>query len=222
MHKLKETGDGSNTLYIPELDETYHSIHGALQEAQHVFIDNGLRFVSEQQEKQRIQVFEMGFGTGLNALLTCLYAMKHETKVSYIGLEAFPVEWSIVQKLQYETLFDEEVEDLLEAIHQCEWEQESKINEYFSLLKLHYKIEEQPSIATLDLIYYDAFGPRAQEQMWAQEHFDYLAHNTQPEGVLVTYCAQGQFKRNLKAAGWEVERLPGPPGKREMTRAFLK
>lgn len=218
--KVIETSDGSKTIYLEDLDETYHSVHGALQEAEHVFIKNGIDYLSKRQKE--ITIFEMGLGTGLNALLTAIYALENQIKVNYIGVEAFPVSWEVVQALDYlGQIQNPESAHFLEKIHACKWNENTEIHECFSLLKIEARLEDQPRLPRLDLVYYDAFGPRAQAELWKQKHFEYLAKNSQPNAVLVTYCAQGQFKRNLKAAGWSVERLPGPPGKREMTRGTL-
>ena len=218
--KVIDTNDGSKTIYLEDLDETYHSIHGAVQEAMHVFIENGLKYVASN--KKEITIFEMGFGTGLNALLTAIYAYENNVEITYVGLEAYPVEWRVVEELDYlSQVQHSKGAEFLKKIHQVAWEKHQEIHQNFRLLKKKGRLEDQPEIPAIDLVYYDAFGPRAQAELWNQEHFEYLAKNCQTNAVLVTYCAQGQFKRNLKAAGWQVERLPGPPGKREMTRGTL-
>lgn len=215
--EVVKTSDGSTTIFLPELDENYHSTHGALQEAIHVFIENGLKHC--EADLDRIRIFELGFGTGLNALLTLLH---HQKPVDYFGLEAFPVEKELLDQLNYaETIVEERATDLFHKIHASEWGKPITIEEGFTLEKVALKIEElkdEQLNGSFDLIYFDAFGPRAQAELWEPEIMQKMADLLRPGGVLVTYCAQGQFKRNLKGAGFSIERLPGPPGKREMTR----
>lgn len=206
-----ETSDGSHTIHVEGIDETYHSRHGAVQEAMHVFINHGLKSISKKDGP--IEIFEMGFGTGLNAWLTAISA---EQPVKYTGLEAFPVEKEMYDQLNYA----ESRKELYSAIMLSEWGSWKRISEQFMLLKIHDKLEtvSLPK-ENYDLIYYDAFGPRAQEELWKIEPIEKICESLKIGGVLVTYCAQGQFKRNLKASGMKVESMPGPPGKREMTRA---
>lgn len=215
---VRKTGDGSTTIYIPEMDENYHSHHGAIQEARHVFIEHGLKFLN----KKELTIFEMGLGTGLNALLTLDFSLLHKTKIHYIGLEAYPVDLDMIDELNYVGSINPELHSSFVAIHQQEWGSSEAHFEEFTLEKVHEKIESyQPSENSVDLIYFDAFGPRAQSDMWELPVLEKMAKMLKPGGVLVTYCAQGQFKRHLKSLGFEIERLPGPPGKREMTRATL-
>lgn len=209
-----QTSDGSHTIHVEELDETYHSRHGAAQEAKHVFIDHGLNFI--QGKSEPIEIFEMGFGTGLNAWLT---AISTSFPVRYTGLEAFPVEKEIYEQLNYA----ESNKEIYKAIMTAEWESWNEISNQFQLLKIHDKLETVSLLKEhYDLIFYDAFGPRAQEELWGLDPIKKISNSLKVGGVLVTYCAQGQFKRNLKACGMEVQSLPGPPGKREMTRAIKR
>lgn len=214
---LRKTADGSYTLYVEELDETYHSTHGAVQEAMHVFIRNGLEFVQERERKQ-IQILEMGFGTGLNAWLT---AIQDQVPVVYTGIEAYPVDVSTLEALNYGTDAAEKDQLVFRQIAQTKWNTMQEITPAFHLKKLHIPLAEVnlPN-ACFDLVYYDAFGPRAQSELWELEPLRKIVESMKVGGVFVTYCAQGQFKRNLKALGMQVESLPGPPGKREMTRAI--
>ena len=210
------TNDGSNSLYIPEMDETYHSVHGAIQEARHVFIENGLKLV----DKSEINVFEVGFGTGLNAFLSAQFSSDSNCDISYHTIEAFPVEVELVNSLNYKDLISED-SSLFNRIHSVDWEIESAITETFKLIKIEAKMESfQPKMAFYHIVFFDAFGPRVQSEMWSililQKMYDCLM----PKGKLVTYCAQGQFKRDLKAIGFEVKTVSGPPGKREMTIAI--
>ena len=213
--ELKITADGSSTLYIPELDENYHSDHGALQEAMHVFIENGLNTI----ESDQISVFEMGFGTGLNALLTSIQSKKLQKHISYVGIEAFPVSAEHIAEINYIELVGEEHAVDFQQMHQSNWNEKITINHNFDFTKIHEKIEDYSIPKNeFDLIYFDAFGPRAQTSMWEISILEKMHKGLKPGGMLVTYCAQGQFKRNLKSLGFEVIPLPGPPGKREMTK----
>lgn len=209
-----ETSDGSHTIHVEGMDETYHSRHGAIQEAKHVFIQNGLNCFKKTVAP--IEILEMGLGTGLNAWLT---ATLTEFPIRYTGLEAFPVEKEIYDKLNYA----DSNRSVYDAIMSTDWGKCVQINDLFELEKIHDKLENVVlKKEHFDLIYYDAFGPRAQEELWGIEPIRKICESLKVGGVFVTYCAQGQFKRNLKACGMEVESLPGPPGKREMTRAIKR
>jgi len=217
--KVQLTDDGSSTIYIPEMDETYHSSHGAIQEARHVFLKYGI----ETLKRNEISVFEMGFGTGLNALLTLKYAKEAGVNVNYKGIEAFPVEQGLLDSLNYISEIGEEYNDSFELIHSSSWNVENRITEEFVLNKIHQKIEVYSADDnSVDIIYFDAFGPRAQSDMWDISILKKMHAMLKPGGILVTYCAMGQFKRDLKSLGFVVEGKPGPPGKREMTVAYLK
>lgn len=214
---LIDTADGSKTIYIESMDETYHSIHGAVQEAQHVFIMNGLQAFKEGDS---IRVFELGFGTGLNALLSFEDAEKRKLNLHYIGLEAYPVEEELWKKMDYATKIGGETAVKFDQLHRASWESESRLTDSFSLTKIEKRIQDYViEKESIDLIYFDAFGPRAQNEMWEMTVLQKMYDLLKPNGILVTYCAQGQFKRDLKSLGFTVECLPGPPGKREMTRA---
>ena len=216
--ELRETADGSMTIYLPEMDEHYHSYHGALQEAKHVFIENGIqRF----PKKDTITVFELGLGTGLNALLTAIWAERNLQKVTYFGLEAFPVETEMNFAMKYDSLItDYQSNDLFSKIVLAPWEAKTEISAYFQLCKCQSKIQSLLIDQKFDIIYFDAFGPRAQEEMWGFEILQKTTSMLNPDGLFVTYCAKGQLKRDLKTLGLKVETLPGPPGKREMTIAW--
>jgi len=212
--ELRLTSDGSPTLYVPELDETYHSMHGSVQEARHVFIENGLYFVAA--ELKEVNILEVGFGTGLNALLTAQYAKENALGVHYVGLEAYPVEEEIWKVMNY--LDDPEAKACYTQIMELPFGVTEAYDASFTLCKLAFSIQEWATTEKFDLIYYDAFGPKAQPEMWELAIFEKLYSLLNPGGAIVTYCAQGQFKRHLKSLGLRVEGLPGPPGKREMTR----
>jgi tRNA U34 5-methylaminomethyl-2-thiouridine-forming methyltransferase MnmC len=213
--EIRQTADGSNTLYLPELGETYHSSHGALQEAKHVFIEHGLAYVSQQIESMTI--FEMGFGTGLNALLTAQWAEKYQRKIEYIGIELNPIPEEIWRQMHY-AQGKSESERYAKIMSEV-WGSYQEINPYFLLKKIENDIHQYRITEKVDLVYYDAFGPRAQVEMWDIPVLTKMYELLKPGGVFVTYCAQGQMKRNLKSLGFVLTELPGPPGKREMTRA---
>lgn len=212
---LELTADGSHTLFVPHLNEHYHSVNGAIQEANHVFLDAGLH----ECRKNEVTVFEVGLGTGLNALLTALYAEKYQKIIKYTSIEAFPLSLDIVEKLNYASIEDT---SLYHKLHEVEWESKQDISENFILTKIEAdftsfdfsKLENQ-----IDVIYFDAFAPDIQGAMWSQSIFDAMYSICKPDGILTTYCAKGVVRRSMQAAGFAVERIPGPLGKREMLRA---
>lgn len=210
------TADGSHSLYIAEFDEHYHSVHGAIQESKHVFIDAGLRPLASLPQ---LNILEIGFGTGLNALLTFLSAP--DQKIHYTSLEAFPVEASVASSLNYCGLLGSNEQAFFENMHNCEWERDIIISENFSLHKMKAKLQEAEFEMQFDLVYFDAFAPRVQPELWTEEIFSKLFSVMTANSILVTYCAKGEVKRNLKKAGFIVETLPGPPGKREMVRGSI-
>ncbi|CAN5408791.1 tRNA (5-methylaminomethyl-2-thiouridine)(34)-methyltransferase MnmD [soil metagenome] len=222
--ELIKTADGSHSLYVKDLDEHYHSIHGAIQEALHVFIKTGLQFLVEKG-KTEIHILEIGFGTGLNALLTLIEAEKLNIKVNYTSLEAFPLEQELIQQLNYVELVstsngdkNQDIQKSFDSIHACDWGKENQLTSHFTLNKIKNTLQAIQFKKSFDLIYFDAFGPRVQPEMWTEELFSKIFSSVNPNGCLVTYCAQGEVKRTLKKAGFEVETLPGPPRKREMVR----
>lgn len=210
--ELKQTRDGSRTLFVPELNEHYHSVHGAVTESLHVFIQNGLRYAQEKFSK--INLLEVGMGTGLNAALTLQHSGNNE--MHYTALEPFPPELPLVKELNYGSWIDE---SLLLALHKLPYEVTQTLQPGFHFTKRKTSILDFQTIETFHLIYYDAFAPHAQPELWTPSLFDTLFAWMCEEGALVTYCAKGDVKRALKAAGFLVQTLPGPPGKREMVRA---
>lgn len=215
--QIVKTADGSVTLEVGGMDETYHSRHGAIQEAKHVFIQMGL----DKQARQisDLKILECGFGTGLNALLTAEYAIDQKRNVYYETLENYPLPPAITDGLNY-TSSDGPDGVLFKNIHLCAWEEVVQMAEYFALRKRKSSIQTVSLQSdNFDLIYYDAFGPRAQPEMWELPIFKKLYDALKLGGILVTYCAKGQVRRDLIASGFSVERLAGPPGKREMLRA---
>lgn len=217
--QIKITGDGSHTLYNDALNETYHSTHGAIQESLHVFIKHGLHFT--EKEKNEINILEIGFGTGLNAYLTILHKFPGSV-IQYTSLETNFLNDEIVHALNYTGNASEDQKNIFLQLHQAPVNAPLLITNGFTLLKVDSSLQNFQTPALYDLIYYDAFGPRVQPELWSEEMMKKVYSLLKPGGVLVTYCSQGQFKRNLKAAGFMVEEFPGPPGKRQMTRGLKK
>jgi tRNA U34 5-methylaminomethyl-2-thiouridine-forming methyltransferase MnmC len=210
---LTKTADGSYTLYVPELDEHYHSIHGALQEANHVFIQHGLEPIKDSSS---IRVLEMGLGTALNAYLSYQWARKNNITLWYSGVEAYPVEGEIITTCLKEIGVNQ-VQDLRffsEFVYGSTQGLDS-----FTLDPIHAFWADINFKEAYDVVFYDAFGPRAQSELWTLANFQIAYDALKPGGTLVTYCAKGQVKRDLKSVGFTVESKPGPPGKREMTVA---
>ena len=212
---IEKTSDGSDTIFVPSLDEHYHSIHGAKQESLHVFISAGLSCI--KKDLSSIKILEVGFGTGLNAILTIEYALKNNLKINYRTVELYPIDIKLIDQLNYN-----DMNSSFKKIHHSLWNKEVEISENFILKKVETDFSqnrESISDSYFDLIFFDAFAPDKQAEMWTQSIFDDLYIHTNPNGILCTYCAKGSVRRMLQQAGYSVERLPGPPGKREMIRA---
>lgn len=216
--KIITTQDGSHSLLHEQLNETYHSIHGAIQESNHVFIKNGLGFV-KSLGKSEIQILEIGFGTGLNALLTIQHALTNNQIIRYTTLEAFPIEEEVWSQLNYAVSPESRV--WFEKLHRADWNEWVELSPTFHLRKLHTTLQgAMLEDDQYDLIYFDAFAPNKQPDIWELRMLDKVARSMKAGGVFVTYCAKGQLKRDLQSLNLEVESLPGPPGKREMVRAI--
>lgn len=216
--ELRQTADGSSTLYVADMDEQYHSLNGAVTESEHVFVKTGFDF----HPKQDPVIFEVGFGTGLNALLTARRARMTGRSVNYVAVENYPLPREVTEELDYGRFVAEEDKQLYAGLHQCVWNEPVQLTPGFRLLKiksdftsLNWNLPEGTNI-----VYFDAFGPDKQPQMWEQAVFMRLYEQLLPGGVLVTYSAKGEVRRRLNAAGFRTERLPGPPGKKEMLRAI--
>jgi len=213
------TQDGSHSLFNPALNETYHSVHGAIQESIHVFIKNGLSFLVGRSNPDQINILEMGFGTGLNALLTLQESLKKKNRIYYTTVEAFPLEREIWSSLNYTNSLGQKTN--FESLHTSAWGEWTSVSENFNLLKLAATLEEiTVQKKYYDLIYYDAFAPNKQPELWTLDVLRKVTDSLKSDGVFVTYCAKGQLKRDLKDLGLVVETLPGPPGKKEMVRAI--
>ena len=219
--KIVTTGDGSTTIQITDWNEQYHSMHGAVQEARHVFLKMGLDFwMNENPDQNSLHILEIGFGTGLNALLTLMHAEKSSVNLLYEGVEAYPVSSEELAQLNYLEAADAQVfEAVFEKMHQTPWEQTETITEAFQLKKRKQTFETLEDQDQHDLIYFDAFGARVQPELWEEPIFEKMYCALKAGGVLVTYAAKGSVRRAMQAVGFKVERLPGPPGKREMLRA---
>ena len=213
------TEDGSSTLFVPELNEHYHSIHGALQESMHVFIREGY----SQMRNFPAHIFEAGLGTGLNAFLTYLASEKEGKSIHYSAIEKYPVEDHFVRLLNYPEKTDPAKAEIFHAIHDALWDQDIRISENFILSKMKGDLRGvQLQDSSYDLVYFDAFSPAVQPELWTEDIFRMLFQSMKEGACLVTYSVKGSVTRILKAAGFSLEKLPGPPGKREMTRATKK
>lgn len=216
------TADGSHTIYLKDLNETYHSRHGAIRESMHVFITHGLEYFINQSQTPAITIFELGLGTGLNALLTQIYASANKKLIKYRVIETNPLSDIFYSKLNYgEHIPYDNAQKSLIGIHQAAWETPVELHPWFEILKMNQSMQDlTPMPDSTQVIFYDAFAPAKQPEMWKPSLLTKAFNMLQPNGILVTYCAQGQLKRNLKEIGFRIETLPGPPGKKEMVRAI--
>lgn len=217
--KIIDTQDGSHTILIEDWGESFHSNYGAIQEAQHVYIKNGFEF--SVQNKSEIHILEIGFGTGLNCFLTYLENAKFNLKVFYTGVEGFPLSENEWKQLNYKSFFSEKEQPVFDKIHALSWEKEAELSERFYLTKKKMLFQEISFETEFDLVYFDAFGFQYQPELWSKEIFENIKKALKPNGVIVTYACKGEVNRILKGLGFKLEKLQGPPGKREMTRAVL-
>ena len=214
--EIIQTQDGSTTIHLQEWNESYHSKHGAIQEAYHVFIKNGFSLF----EGKSISILEIGFGTGLNAFITYLEAQKNTNqKINYVGVEAYPVVWEEALQMNYAKEIDKKEQQVFELIHQSDWEETNLISTDFTLTKRKQFFQDINDSNAFDLIYFDAFGFRVQPELWSEAIFKSMHDALKPHGVLVTYACRTSIKKAMLSAGFSVEKLPGAPGKREMLRA---
>ncbi len=228
QRKLIMTSDGSHSISIPELNVTYHSVHGAFQESMHVFIKAGLiRVMETAADPFNIKIFEFGFGTGLNALLTLLTIEELDLQIHYETIEPFPLEHELVAQLNYCGFLERpDLQPAFEMMHTSDYDIEIEITKNFFFKKLKLQIEkhldwktEYDNQESMDLIYFDAFDPTAQPELWTKEIFEKMFSIMKPGGIFVTYSSKGEVRRAMKSIGFKVEKIPGPAGKREITRA---
>ncbi|MFM9826296.1 tRNA (5-methylaminomethyl-2-thiouridine)(34)-methyltransferase MnmD [Flavobacterium sp.] len=214
--EILNTHDGSTTIHLKEWDECYHSKFGAIQEANHVFIKNGLNLF----QNKKISILEIGFGTGLNTFITFLESSRHQLSIDYVGVEAYPISIEEVQLMNYvEELKAENERSVFDMMHSCKWEEKLSLSPNFLFTKRKQLFEEIKDFEKFDLIYFDAFGYRVQPELWSAVLFKIMYNALKFNGILVTYAARSVIKKNMMEVGFTVEKLQGPPGKREMFRA---
>ncbi|MBE0391185.1 tRNA U34 5-methylaminomethyl-2-thiouridine-forming methyltransferase MnmC [Flavobacterium sp. 7E] len=214
--EIIQTLDGSTTIHIPEWDESYHSKHGAIQEAQHVFIKNGLSLFKDKE----LAILEIGFGTGLNAFITYLEGAKMNQIIDYVGVEAYPISSEELVSMNYVAELNAlDQENIFDQMHGSAWNEKTILSNRFTLTKRQQFFADIEDKNKFDLIYFDAFGYRVQPELWSTEIFQKMYDALKDDGVLVTYAARGVVKRSMIEVGFVVEKLAGPPGKREMFRA---
>lgn len=217
-HEFIPTEDGSTTLYVPELNEHYHSVHGAIQEAVHIFIRAGVDYYREKHDGQPLHILEAGFGTGLNAYLTLVHANETQIPVCYHSIEKYPLQTEEIARLNYPGQIGFAAKELFNELHDCSWEEEHQLTPLFRFCKHRNDFRDIHFPPQFDIIYFDAFNPDVQPHLWTTEVFERFCQALKPEGILVTYCVKGIVKQALRSAGFTIKRLPGPPGKREMLR----
>ncbi len=222
MHDVEiiTTSDGSHSLLNTSLDETYHSRHGAVQESNYVFLKQGLDYFIEQNTPEKISILEVGFGTGLNAWLTFEHLQASKKVIQYTSIETFPLPETIWQSLNYAT--SEAEKNNFKRIHTALWNQAVQLTNQFCLHKVEARVQDFNTSQLFDIIYFDAFAPNKQPEMWELNVLKKVTDQLSINGVFVTYCAKGQLKRDLKSLGLQVETLAGPPGKKQMVRAIKK
>lgn len=215
--EIIQTKDGSTTIHLEEWNESYHSKHGAIQEAKHVFIKNGLSLFKDKA----LSILEIGFGTGLNTFISFLEAQTMGQTIDYVGVEAYPVAAEEIISMNYvDELNAQSKLEIFEKMHKSNWNEKIMLSDSFSLTKRQQFFQDIDDVAQFDLIYFDAFGYRVQPELWSTEIFKKMYEALKENGVLVTYAARGVVKRSMIEVGFRVEKLEGPPGKREMFRAF--
>jgi tRNA U34 5-methylaminomethyl-2-thiouridine-forming methyltransferase MnmC len=215
--KIITTNDGSHSILVPELNEQYHSVHGAIQEAEHVFLKMGLDdFIN--QDRGFLNVFEVGFGTGLNALLSAEWAKANQQALNYTSIEKYPILKEEFEQLNYGDLIGQE--ELYQKINSSKWNEFVGISDKFNLRKLEMDLNEDFLPDGFDVIFFDAFAPNKQPKLWSVSVFEKIFKIMNKKAVLVTYCCQGQARRNMISAGFSVKKVQGPPGKREMLKAI--
>ena len=211
------TKDGSTTIYFPDINETYHSKFGAILESNHVFIDMGLKLFSDKAE---VSILELGFGTGLNALLTIIESAKNKQNILYTGVDAYPVALTEILQLNFVSELNDQVDQkLFDKMHNSNWGEQIKLTDHFYLTKKEQFFQQIDDQNAFDLIYFDAFGYRIEPELWSKDIFEKMYRALKPNGILVTYACRSSIKLDMISIGFKVEKLPGAPGKREMLRA---
>lgn len=212
---ITRTADGSDTLYVPEIDEHYHSIYGAVRESEHIFVKNGFDFCKSDP----VEIFEIGFGTGLNAFLTAIRNLSSGRKVHYTTIEKFPLPVTLTDSLNHKDFATDECKEMLSRILKCKWNSWQEICNNFFLKKIEGDIITDSITGKFDLVYFDAFGPDKQPEIWSEDIFTRISDMVKENGILVTYTVKGEIKRRLNRNRFSVSLLPGPPGKRQVLRA---
>jgi tRNA U34 5-methylaminomethyl-2-thiouridine-forming methyltransferase MnmC len=217
--EIVNTKDGSKTVFSKVFDTSFHSWYGAVTENKHIFVENGLAY-KHMQGMSSIKVLEIGYGTGLNAILSGIYALENDVEVIYSGVDKYEFPRELVEELNYAAFFDKSFSDFIRNINNVPFDAAIKLHEDFTLIKSLCSLKDLSLRQNYDVIYFDAFSPRQVPYMWTPEVFKKMYEALNPSGILVTYCSQSQFKRDLAQAGFTVEALDGAPGKREMTRGI--
>tara|TARA_Y100001970_G_scaffold31570_1_gene39294 strand:- start:355 stop:1023 length:669 start_codon:yes stop_codon:yes gene_type:complete len=218
--KIIKTSDGSHTIYNSELNETYHSLHGSINESNTVYIQNGLEYYIKKKSRKKINILEVGFGTGLNFLLTNIFFERRKENIFYHTIEPYPLPNEVIEKLNYVSEVGEQYKDIFSLSHNLENDKKNYISESLEFLKSETSLENTILTDKYDIIFYDAFAPSKQPSMWKRINLEKIFSHMKNGSVLVTYCSSGQFKRDLKSIGFKVDVLPGPKGKKEMVRAI--
>jgi tRNA U34 5-methylaminomethyl-2-thiouridine-forming methyltransferase MnmC len=218
LNQIVTTSDGSHTIFVPEINEHYHSMYGAVQESEYIFLKNGFDFCKADP----VNIFEAGFGTGLNALLTAVRCIKGKREVFYTSIEKYPLSDEIIRLLNYHLFTGKEGQNIFNRIHESGWNKMQNICGNFNLSKIKGDLTSYHLTGYYDLIYFDAFGPDKQPEMWNRNIFTKISGITAKNGILITYSVKGDVKRNIKSCGFDVYILPGPPGKRQILRAIKK
>jgi tRNA U34 5-methylaminomethyl-2-thiouridine-forming methyltransferase MnmC len=220
---IQLTADGSHTIAIPQLNVAYHSKHGAIRESEHVFIKEGLQYLINTNtfdKSETVNVFEVGFGTGLNAWLTLYEAIKHSKKIFYQAIEPHPLSADEAKKLNYTSAANKNLEKYFSELHTCGWNKKILIHPLFLFEKLNTALQNFTTNKKFHLIYFDAFDPNVQPELWTEQIFKKLFDVIYDKGILVTYSSKGSVRRAMQAAGFSVKKIAGPPHKREITRAI--
>ena len=218
--KIIKTSDGSHTIYNSELNETYHSLHGSINESNTVYIKNGLGYYIKKKSRKKIKILEVGFGTGLNFLLTNIFFERRKENIFYHTIEPYPLPNEVIEKLNYVSEIGEQYKDIFNLSHNLENDKKNYISENLEFLKSETSLENTILTDKYDIIFYDAFAPSKKPSMWKRINLEKIFSHMKNGSVLVTYCSSGQFKRDLKSIGFKVDVLPGPKGKKEMVRAI--